>query len=160
MRSNGFRRGTRRLLAKEFGKKGMPTLTKVLQKFRVGDFVDCKIDSSVAKGMPHKYYHGKTGIVFNVNPNSYGVIFYRRVGGKYIERSMHIRPEHLTISRSSDEMKAKQREFSKKMEEAKKTGIKISPPKRLPAGPRPSFSIDLTKNKPVEVSELPYHPFF
>ncbi|ELA41027.1 60S ribosomal protein L21 [Vittaforma corneae ATCC 50505] len=50
MRSNGFRRGTRKLLRKDFGKRGMPGLSKILQKFKVGDFVDCKIDSSVLKG--------------------------------------------------------------------------------------------------------------
>jgi len=28
--------------------------------------VDVKACGSVHKGMPHKYYHGKTGIVYNV----------------------------------------------------------------------------------------------
>lgn len=160
MRSNGFRRGTRQLLRKDKRDKGMPTLTKVLQKFRVGDFVDCKIDSSVAKGMPHKYFYGKTGIVFNVNPSSYGVIFYRRVGGKYIERSMHIRSEHLTLSKSLDDMKRKQRIHSQKLEEASKTGVKISTEKRAVQGPRGGFTVSLTNNAPIEVKEKPYVPFF
>lgn len=160
MRSNGFRRGTRKLLRKDFGKKGMPGLAKTLQKFRVGDFVDCKIDPSIVKGMPHKYFHGKTGIVFNVNPSSYGVIFYRRVGGKYIERSMHIRPEHLSLSRSTEDMKRRQREFSSRAKEAAKEGIKVRPIKILPAGPRPAFTISRKNNTPIEVSEKPYIPFF
>lgn len=160
MRSNGFRRGTRRLFKKAHGEKGMPTLSKILQKFRVGDFVDCKIDSSVVKGMPHKYYHGKTGIVFNVNPNSYGVIFYRRVHGKRIERSMHIRPEHLTLSRSTEDMKRKQREYAEKVKQAGDSGVKVVRTKVLPAGPRASFTLSLKNNTPVEVSEKPYLPFF
>lgn len=160
MRSNGFRRGTRQLLRKDFGKRGMPGLTKVLQKFKVGDFVDCKIDSSVVKGMPHKYYHGRTGIVYNVNPRSYGVIFYRRTGGRFIERVMHIRPEHLTLSRSTEEMKNRQKKYAEQVKQAGSNGMKVKPEKILPAGPRAGFTISLLDNKPVEVSEKLYAPFF
>ncbi|KAM0680212.1 60S ribosomal protein L21A [Glugoides intestinalis] len=160
MRSNGFRRGTRRIMKKDFGTKGMPSLTKVLQRFHIGDFVDCKIDSSVVKGMPHKYYHGRTGIVYNVNPRSYGVIFYKKVGGKYIERVMHIRPEHLTLSRSTEDMKNRQKVFSEKLKEAQKTGLKVFKDKVLPAGPRPAFTVSLQNNTPIEVSAKPYTPFF
>lgn len=160
MRSNGFRRGTRKLFRKDFGKKGMPGLTKVLQKFKVGDFVDVKVDPSIVKGMPHKYFHGKTGIVFNVNPSSYGVILNRRVGGKYIERSMHIRPEHLCPSRSTEQMKQKQKEYAERVKASGSSGIKVRPVKSMPAGPRPAFSIFKKDNAPVEIAEKPYLPFF
>lgn len=160
MRSNGFRRGTRSLFKKEFGKKGMPGISKTLQKFKIGDFVDCKIDSSVVKGMPHKYYHGRTGIVFNINPRSYGVIFNRSVGGKLIERSMHIRPEHLRLSRCTEDMKKRQAAYQEKVKAAEGTGMKIRPDKVLPAGPRAAFSISLESNKPISVSNKPFVPFF
>lgn len=160
MRSNGFRRGTRQLLRKDFGKHGMPGVSKILQKFKVGDFVDCKIDSSVVKGMPHKYYHGKTGIVYNVNPRSYGVIFYRRAGGKYIERVMHIRPEHLSMSRSTEDMKKRQSVYAQQLKEGAKTGMKIRPAKQMPAGPMKATTISLKNNTPVQVSEKPFVPFF
>lgn len=160
MRSNGFRRGSRRLLRKDFGTRGAPGLTKTLQKFKVGDFVDCKIDSSSLKGMPHKYYHGKTGIVYNVNPRSYGVIFYRRVGGKYIERVMHIRPEHLSLSRCTEDMKKRQKVYAEQVKEASKTGMKVRPEKVLPKGPMEGIVISLKENKPIEVSEKPFIPFF
>lgn len=160
MRSNGFRRGTRQLLRKDFGKHGMPGVSKILQKFSVGDFVDCKIDSSILKGMPHKYFHGKTGIVFNVNPRSYGVIFYRRVGGKFIERSMHIRPEHLTISRSTEDMKKRQSVYAEQVKEASKSGMKVRPAKVMPKGPRAAVTISLKGNELIQVSEVPFTPFF
>jgi large subunit ribosomal protein L21e len=160
MRSNGFRRGTRQLLRKDFGEHGMPGLSKILQKFKVGDFVDCKIDSSILKGMPHKYFHGKTGIVYNVNPRSYGVIFYRRSSGKYIERVMHIRPEHLSISRSTEDMKKRQAAYAVQLKEASSTGMKIRPAKVMPVGPRAAFTISLKENKPLQVSEKTYEPFF
>lgn len=160
MRSNGFRRGTRQLLRKDFGKHGMPGVSKILQKFNVGDFVDCKIDSSVLKGMPHKYFHGKTGIVYNVNPRSYGVIFYRRVGGKFIERAVHIRPEHLSLSRSTEDMKRRQKEYAQQIKEASKDGLKVRPQKIMPVGPRSAVTISLKSNKPIEVGEKPFTQFF
>ncbi|ELA41026.1 uncharacterized protein VICG_01908 [Vittaforma corneae ATCC 50505] len=110
--------------------------------------------------MPHKYYHGKTGIIYNVNPRSYGVIFYRRVGGKYIERVMHIRPEHLTLSRSMEDMKNRQKKYAEQVKEASKSGMKVRPEKILPKGPRPAFTLSLKNNTPIQVSEKPYVPFF
>lgn len=157
--SNGYRSGTRKLMRKDFGKKGMPGLGKILQKYKIGEFVDCKVDPCIVKNMPHKYYHGKTGIVYNVNPHTYGVIFNRRVGGKYIERVLHIRPEHLTLSRSMEDMKRRQKVYAEQVKEASKTGLKVRPEKRLPAGPRPAFSILLKSNKPIEVSEKPHISF-
>lgn len=38
-----------------------------------GDYVDIKCNPSIHKGMPFKYYHGRTGIVFNVTKTSLGV---------------------------------------------------------------------------------------
>ena len=32
------------------------------------------------KGMPHKFYHGKTGRVFNVTKRAVGVILNKQVG--------------------------------------------------------------------------------
>lgn len=35
--------------------------------------MDVKVDPSVHKGMPFKYYHGRTGVVFNVTKRAVGV---------------------------------------------------------------------------------------
>ncbi|KAI5169146.1 large subunit ribosomal protein L21e [Pancytospora epiphaga] len=153
MRSNGFRRGTRKLFAKRFKQHGQPHVGKILQKFYVGDFVDCKVDSSVVKGMPHKYYHGKTGVVYNANPHSYGVIFQRRVGGKYIERTMHIRVEHLTKSRCNEDAKRRYSEYTKKLLEARANNTEFVPIKRMPEGPKPAFSVSRKNNTIIELSE-------
>lgn len=160
MRSFGFRRGTRKLFAKKFKEHGKPGVAKILEQFRVGDRVDCKVDSSIVKGMPHKYYHGKTGVVYNCNPRSYGVIFNRRVGGKYIERVMHIRVEHLKKSRCNEDAKIRYAEYAKQLSEARAKGLKISPTKRMPEGPKPAFSIPKNNNTIVEIAEKPYMPFF
>ena len=51
----------------------MPHSNKYLCEYNIGDFVDIKVDGSEHKGMPHRYYHGRTGRVFNINPRSVGV---------------------------------------------------------------------------------------
>lgn len=160
MRSFGFRRGTRNTISKGFKEHGKPHVGKILQQFRVGDLVDCRIDASIVKGMPHKYYHGKTGVVFNCNPRSYGVTFQRRVGGKYIEKSMHIRVEHLNASRSDEDSKRRYAEYAKQLAEAREKGVKIQPTKRQPVGPKPAFTLVRNNQKIVEIAEKPYVALF
>ena len=41
--------------------KGMPGLSRYLTIFRRGDYVDIVVDSSIQKGMPYSFYHGRTG---------------------------------------------------------------------------------------------------
>ena len=66
-RSTGYRSGTRDLFSKKFRTKMYnPSLTTYLRTFHVGDFVDIVANPAQQKGMPHKYYHGRTGKVWNV----------------------------------------------------------------------------------------------
>lgn len=153
MRSYGFRSKTRKLFTKGFKEHGKPHIARILEQFRMGDMVDCVVDPSIVKGMPHKYYHGKTGVVFNCNPRSYGVIFTRRVGGKYIERQMHIRVEHLRRSRCMEDTARRYAAWNEKLREARARGEKAVPEKRQPVGPRPAFTVQLAGNEPVEVAE-------
>eukprot|EP00766_Chilomastix_caulleryi_P006740 gnl/Chilomastix_caulleri/9009.p1 GENE.gnl/Chilomastix_caulleri/9009~~gnl/Chilomastix_caulleri/9009.p1 ORF type:complete len:80 (+),score=11.00 gnl/Chilomastix_caulleri/9009:93-332(+) len=44
-----------------------------LATYKVGDYVDVKVNSSQQKGMPHYLYHGKTGRVYDVSPHAIGV---------------------------------------------------------------------------------------
>ena len=37
-------------------------------------------DGAIQKGMPFKFYHGKTGRVFNVTRHAVGVVVNKRVG--------------------------------------------------------------------------------
>ena len=46
---------------------------------KVGDYVDVVANSSQQKGMPHKFYHGKTGIVYNVTRRAVGVEMNKQV---------------------------------------------------------------------------------
>eukprot|EP00124_Ichthyophonus_hoferi_P000468 Ihof_evm20s17 gene=Ihof_evmTU20s17 len=78
-RTNGVRAGTRYLFARKFRNYGPEHLSTYLECYKVGDIVDVKGNGAVQKGMPHKFYHGKTGIVFNVAPHAVGVIVNKRV---------------------------------------------------------------------------------
>jgi large subunit ribosomal protein L21e len=49
--------------------------------------------------MPFKYYHGRTGRVFNVNPRAVGVEILKRVGNKLMPKRLNIRLEHIKKSR-------------------------------------------------------------
>lgn len=53
---------------------------------------------NLTQGMPFKYYHGRTGKVFNVNPRSIGVVVNKLVGNRIIPKRLHVRVEHLRPS--------------------------------------------------------------
>ncbi len=55
--------------------------------------------------MPHKVYHGKTGIVYNVTKSAVGVIINKKVGNRYLEKRVNVRVEHIASSRSREECK-------------------------------------------------------
>jgi ribosomal protein L21E len=72
--SFGYRARTRDMFAKDYKTAGQIPLTRYLTTYKLGDYVDIKADGAIHKGMPHKYYHGRTGIVWNVTKSAVGVI--------------------------------------------------------------------------------------
>jgi large subunit ribosomal protein L21e len=82
--------------------------------------------------MPHKFYHGKTGRVFNVNPNSIGVIVNKQVRNRIEPKRIHVRVEHVRRSKCEENFKnrIRQVEAEKRQNKEKKNR------KRLPVGPR------------------------
>lgn len=50
------------------------------------------------KGMPWRYFHGKTGKVFDVNPRSLGVSLLKPVRHRKILKKLHVRLEHVNKS--------------------------------------------------------------
>ena len=74
--SKGFRSQTRRLLSK----KRVSSVTPLLREYKAGDKVLITIDASQVKGMPHRRFHGRVGVVEEVCRRSLTVKV--RVGGK------------------------------------------------------------------------------
>ena len=84
----------------------MIPLGTYMKTYRVGDIVDIKANGAVQKGMPYKVYHGKTGVVYNVTKSAVGVIIYKKVGNRYMEKRVNVRVEHIASSRSREECKS------------------------------------------------------
>ena len=88
----GYRHRTRHLLRKCIREKGaVPPLSRLMIEYRSGDRVHIIIDPAIHKSMPHRRYHGKTGIVVGRRGRAY--IVQVRLGGKV--KTLFIRPEHL-----------------------------------------------------------------
>ena len=51
---HGLRSRTRDLFARPFRKKGYIPLTTYLRTYKIGDYVDVKVNGAVHKGMPHQ----------------------------------------------------------------------------------------------------------
>ena len=84
------------------------------------------------KGMPHKAYHGKTGRVFNVSKRAVGVVVNKRVGGKILPKRICVRVEHVKHSQCRKDFLDRVHANEVKKKEAKTTGKKGAPCKRLP----------------------------
>mgnify|MGYP001075477427 FL=1 len=134
---HGYRSKTRDLFAKPYRRHGTIPLSKLMVAYRRGDLVDIKIDGAVQKGMAHKFYHGKTGRVFNIAPHAVGVIINKQVKQRIIQKKVHVRPEHIQKSRSREDFLIRVHE-----NEAKKNQGSREELKRQPKGPREAHFIE------------------
>lgn len=104
-----------------------------MKVYKVGDIVDIKANGSIQKGMPHKYYHGKTGIVYNVTKSSVGVIINKVVGNRYIEKRVNLRVEHVKHSACRQEFLNRVKSNAAKKREAKANGETVYLKDKLPS---------------------------
>lgn len=154
-KSAGLRSGTRYAFSRNFREKGMIRLSTYLRTYRVGDIVDLKTNGAVQKGMPHKVYHGKTGVIYNVAKNAVGVIIYKKVKHRYIEKRVNVRVEHISPSRSRDDFLRRVKTNAELKKQAKANGTPVQL-KRLPAMPRPAHTLSLDGNTPETVAPVAY----
>jgi len=69
--------------------------------------------------MPFKFYHGRTGKVFNVNRRALGVVVNKLVGGRIMEKRIHVRVEHLRKSKCREDFLARVKKNDALKREAK-----------------------------------------
>lgn len=138
----GLRARTRHLFSKGFRNHGPVHLSKIMQTYRKGDFVDVIADGSIHKGMPHKFYHGKTGRVWDVTQHAVGVVINKQHRGRIIPKRIHVRIEHVRRSECREAFKRRVRENDAKKREAKLQGKKVFT-KRIPAQPRESHTVEV-----------------
>lgn len=153
--SKGYRSRTRSLFSKGFRQHGPVHLSTYLTTFKLGDKVDIKGDGSVQKGMPHKFYHGRTGTVWNIAPRALGVEVNKRVRGRILRKRIHVRIEHVQKSRSTEAFLERVKRNEQLKAEAKKTG-QFFQLKRQPAQPRAGALIKTKKTEIVDLAPQPY----
>jgi len=88
--SKGFRHKSRKLMTKKEHRGFSDSLLK-LMRLRPGDRVLIYIDPSFHKGMPHRRYHGKIGVVKGFRGRALEVETSK--GDKRV--LLVVRPEHL-----------------------------------------------------------------
>merc|ERR1712146_684354 len=143
-RSTGYRAGTRDLFSKKFRTHGgNPGLTTFMRTFKVGDMVDVVANSAQQKGMPHKFYHGRTGKVWNINKRAVGVEINKIHRQRQIVKRIHVRVEHVRPSRSQAGhlLRVKENEAIKKAAKESGTPAPASALKRSSKGPRDAFKL-------------------
>lgn len=88
----GYRHRTRKLFKKSVRERGIvPPLSLLMVNYNVGERVHIVVNPSVHAGMPHRRYHGRTGIIIGKRGKCYVVSVM--LGNK--EKTLFIRPEHL-----------------------------------------------------------------
>ncbi len=90
-KSKGYRAKTRALLKRKPREKGKTGLSKVLREYTSGEKVVVKIDPGIHKGMPHRRYHGRVGVIATKKGRAYIVNVTQGDATKQII----VRPEHL-----------------------------------------------------------------
>ncbi|AOA61193.1 60S ribosomal protein L21-B [Komagataella phaffii CBS 7435] len=154
--SRGYRSGTRYAFSRDFKKHGAVPMSTYLRLYKIGDYVDIKANGAIQKGMPHKFYHGKTGVVFNVTKTSVSVLINKVVGNRYIEKKVNLRVEHVKPSKCREEFLNRVKEHQKNVADAKESGKSVAFPKRQPVGPRPSHVVS---GEPITLAPVAYETF-
>jgi len=133
-----------------------------LQTFKLGQYVDVVANSAQQKGMPYKYYHGKTGRVWNISRRAIGVVITKVVGNRQMQKKIHVRIEHVRPSRCREEFLRRVNENRDKTSAAKESGDKNVEfvLKRKPEGPRSGRTVRVAKTTVEEITPVPYlHPY-
>lgn len=90
-KAKGYRARTRSLLRKKPRERGKIGLSKVLHEYKPGEKVVINLDPSVHKGMPHRRYHGRTGVITVKRGRAYVI----EVTQGDATKEIIARPEHL-----------------------------------------------------------------
>ncbi|KJA19243.1 hypothetical protein HYPSUDRAFT_69412 [Hypholoma sublateritium FD-334 SS-4] len=153
--SFGYRARTRHMFKRGFKDHGPVKLSTFLINYHIGDIVDIKANAAQQKGMPHKYYHGRTGIVYNVTPSAVGVIVYKVVGNRYLEKRVNLRVEHIRHSKCRQEFLDRVKANTQAHAVAKEKGERINL-RRIPALPREARTVSTAQNAPQTIVPVPY----
>ena len=105
--------------------------------------------------MPHKFYHGKTGVVFNVTKRAIGVTVNTQVNTRIVKKQVHISVPHVKPSTCQAQIIAR-----KKTNEAHKAAVRAGTAnkkslKREHTQPKGAFYFTVTE-EPTTIQPVPY----
>ena len=106
--------------------------------------------------MPHKFYHGKTGRVFDVNKRSIGVIVNKAVKQRIIPKRIYVRIEHVRHSSSRAEFLKRVKRNTELKKKAKENKQKVPNLKRIPSQPQDGHLVKARKTEIITVKPLKY----
>ena len=90
-RTHGERQGTRIILKKKKAERSRVFINRVMHPYAEGDRVAIVLDGAQQKGMPHRRFQGKTGIIAGIQGRAYVV----SVSDGDMQKTVVARPEHL-----------------------------------------------------------------
>jgi len=90
-KSRGLRADSRSLLRRSPRERGKLGLSKILREYNLGEKVVIDINPSVHRGMPHRRFQGKVGVIVAVKGRAYTLSVTQGNG----VREIIARPEHL-----------------------------------------------------------------
>merc|ERR1711935_1329156 len=96
--------------------------------------------ASQQKGMPHKYYHGKTGVVYNVTKTAVGALLNKKHKGRIIQKRVNLKIEHVRHSTCRLDFLARVKSNDIRKKEARAKGETIVT-KRIPKQPLEGHTI-------------------
>ncbi|GFY64471.1 60S ribosomal protein L21, partial [Trichonephila inaurata madagascariensis] len=139
-----------------FGIENVVLLESNIQNvYKRGDYVVIKGNGAFQKGLPFKYYHGKTGKIFNVTPRAVGVIVNKRVRQRIIPKRINVRIQHIKHSKCREDFLKRVKENERLKKEAKATGVKLNL-KRQPKQPQEAHFVSTKNNEPQYLEPIPY----
>ena len=118
--------------------------------------MDIKANAAIQKGMPHKGYHGRTGVVFNVTPRAVGVIVNKIVREKQLKKRIHVRIEHVAASRCRDDFLNRVKVNDAIRSQAHADGKPVPNLKRVTRGPRAAKFVKGSEINVTTIAPVPY----
>lgn len=90
-RTKGIQKCTRNKLSKNVREKGLPTISRIIGDFNIGDKVAVKLEPSTPKGRPNPKYQGITGEI--IEKRGFAYIIKIKDGNK--QKLLISRPAHI-----------------------------------------------------------------
>lgn len=101
--------------------------------------------------------YSRTGIVFNVAPRAVGVIVYKIIRSRYIEKRVNLRIEHVKHSKCREEFLRRVKSNRQALSEAKQKGERVNL-KRSPKQPREGQMLK-SKTTPETIAPIAYDTY-